>query len=75
MTYAELLAQSTAVLTPHMSTKKHITHTRFNKQSIIPIQPLRPNEIAERKEWADRQAVLLAKNKSNAVLCGGLGHE
>lgn len=75
MTYSELLAQSTAVLTPHMSIKKRITHTRFNKTSIIPVQPLRDNEIEWRKEWANRQAVLLAKNKSNAVLCGGLGHE
>lgn len=74
-TYEELVSQSNAVLTPHLNTSC-MSHGRgIQGNNTLPIGPINQCEIDRRERWKKQQIERLKSLSSNAVLCGGLGHE
>lgn len=74
-TYEDLVAQSNAVLTPHLNTGRVGGGRGIQKANTLPIEPIKQAEIDRRERWKKQQLERLGTLNSNAVLCGGLGHE
>ena len=67
-TYEELVAQSTAVLTPHLNAPGYAHGYKTRKSVRTEFSPLSAKEIECRERWKQNQIEHLKTMSSNAVL-------